>query len=1287
MIKKILTSAMGMICLLPGLLFAQWSDNFSDGDFTANPTWNGDNSSWQIINGQLNSNGPGVTGTVIYLSTASATSSNCQWEFYVNPKTGTTSGNYADVFLTSDSARLSGNNNGYFVRIGGTNDEVSLFLKQGGTSTILIDGTNGFIASSSNNPTKVKVVRSVSDQWDLYADAGGTGTNYILQGSVTDASISGSAYFGVLVKYSATNFNKYFFDDFVVGPIVIDLTPPTVQSVQATSIQTVDVLFSEAVEIGSAQTASNYLVDNGMGNPTQAKQDSANHALVHLVFSTNFTSSVLYTLTASTIQDLNANVISGNNTGSFTYVAPVLPSFKDVVINEIFADPSPQVHLPNAEFIEIYNQSNKTLDLSGWKFKSTSTTGTLAAKILGPSQYLILCKSSDTSLYSGYGQVMGISSWPALINGGTTLYLADNLGTLIDSVQYNLNFYHDAVKQAGGWSMELINPNYTGSCPLVNNWSASKDTSGGTPGNQNSVYSTSGDVTSPFVNNVSVIDSMHLYVCMSESIGSAIGLTTTYSIDNGIGNPAAAVLDTVNTDCVKLTLSKALALNITYGITLINASDCSGNVSGNTPFTFSLGSSSTAKFKDLIINEIFADPSPQVHLPNAEFVELYNRSATAIDLAGWKIKTLSSTIGVMFSYMLMPGTYLTLCSNADTAIFRTFGPTLGLANWPALINGGTSLYLQDDKSNVIDSVKYDLTYYQNTSKQNGGWTLELINPNYPLGCYSKPNWIASVDTMGGTPGTQNSVYSTQADVTAPFINGVSVIDSTHIVVCLSEGVSGGWNNINSYTFNNGMAKPLAVQIDSANVSCLDLTLSSPLTINTIYTITLGNLTDCSGNLVSNVPFSFSNAVLSPLDVQFNEVMADETPVVNLPAYEYVELYNRTSMRVNLLNWTFSAGSSVKVLPSIDIEPDSFVVLTSVAGKAAYGANLPVYALASFPSLVNTGSLLVLKNEKGLVMDTVHYDDTWYQDASKKNGGWSLEKIDPFLGSSCVGSVNWIASNYSDGGTPGFQNSVFATDVTGPVMATYTVTDSMHISLCFNESVDTLALKNISNYSMDHGIGNPASVYISSGYCVNLTLSKPFKSGTTYMIVFSNMKDCTGNIGSNAGNSIDFQAPVANFSKNAVWLDVAFTDASTITPGSITSWDWDFGDGSAHGNAQNPMHTYSTSGNFTVCLLVTASNALTDSVCHTLRVDNVGISEKQANDLQVYPNPSNGMFVIEGKDIKQLSIYNLEGVCVYQMSSILSGRKNIDLQHLPSGVYLMKAGRENSVVQKIITINR
>jgi PKD repeat protein len=50
-------------------------------------------------------------------------------------------------------------------------------------------------------------------------------------------------------------------------------------------------------------------------------------------------------------------------------------------------------------------------------------------------------------------------------------------------------------------------------------------------------------------------------------------------------------------------------------------------------------------------------------------------------------------------------------------------------------------------------------------------------------------------------------------------------------------------------------------------------------------------------------------------------------------------------------------------------------------------------------------------------------------------------------------------------------------------------------------------------------------------------------------------------------------------------DVQFTDTSTNSP---TSWDWDFGDGSAHGTEQNPLHVYATAGPYTVVL--TATNA-------------------------------------------------------------------------------------------------
>jgi len=49
------------------------------------------------------------------------------------------------------------------------------------------------------------------------------------------------------------------------------------------------------------------------------------------------------------------------------------------------------------------------------------------------------------------------------------------------------------------------------------------------------------------------------------------------------------------------------------------------------------------------------------------------------------------------------------------------------------------------------------------------------------------------------------------------------------------------------------------------------------------------------------------------------------------------------------------------------------------------------------------------------------------------------------------------------------------------------------------------------------------------------------------------------------------------------LKVQFTDTSKGTP---TSWSWDFGDGTTSTD-QNPTHTYSTAGNYTVSL--TASN--------------------------------------------------------------------------------------------------
>ncbi|MFA5401716.1 MAG: PKD domain-containing protein, partial [Dehalococcoidia bacterium] len=66
------------------------------------------------------------------------------------------------------------------------------------------------------------------------------------------------------------------------------------------------------------------------------------------------------------------------------------------------------------------------------------------------------------------------------------------------------------------------------------------------------------------------------------------------------------------------------------------------------------------------------------------------------------------------------------------------------------------------------------------------------------------------------------------------------------------------------------------------------------------------------------------------------------------------------------------------------------------------------------------------------------------------------------------------------------------------------------------------------------------------------------------------------------------APVAGFtatpSTGTVPLTVTFTDTSTNTP---TSWNWSFGDSNlTNATVQNPVHTYSAAGTYTVSLNAT-----------------------------------------------------------------------------------------------------
>lgn len=85
-------------------------------------------------------------------------------------------------------------------------------------------------------------------------------------------------------------------------------------------------------------------------------------------------------------------------------------------------------------------------------------------------------------------------------------------------------------------------------------------------------------------------------------------------------------------------------------------------------------------------------------------------------------------------------------------------------------------------------------------------------------------------------------------------------------------------------------------------------------------------------------------------------------------------------------------------------------------------------------------------------------------------------------------------------------------------------------------------------------------------------------------------------GGSGGNN----PPTASFGSACTDLACSFTDSSTDSDGSIAGWSWNFGDGGTS-TAQNPSHSYSADGTYTVILTVTDNAGATDSTSQNVTV--------------------------------------------------------------------------------------
>jgi hypothetical protein len=437
---------------------------------------------------------------------------------------------------------------------------------------------------------------------------------------------------------------------------------------------------------------------------------------------------------------------------------------------------------------------------------------------------------------------------------------------------------------------------------------------------------------------------------------------------------------------------------------------------------------STSNGAEIIITEILADPDPVVGLPEAEFVELYNRSSAPINLNGWILFDGSSR--QLPAIVLLPDSFVIICSTTNSSLLSAFGTCAAVSSL-SLTNTGEKIALRNPLGYPVDSVTYSDSWYGSSFKKDGGWSLERIDNFFD--CAIASNWAPSEALAGGTPGLPNSIAGTITDDQPPLLIRAWCPDSSGVILVFNEPLaSDAVGNLASFNCPG-------LQIDSVfftdqALNTIQVVFPTPFAGGTIYTITVNNITDCAGNSIAantSERFGIADSIREQM-ITFNEVLFN--PYEN--GYDFIELFHLgnqiTDLQfLDLLQIDPETGvveSSTKITDeSFLFFPGDYMVITEnpLAVANQYQSSFPKYFLTlnDMPSMnIDEGHIRLMAY--GNLIDDFKYDDKMHFELLTDQKGISLEKINPSRSS--VDRNSWhSASPLTGGATPGLQNSQFS----------------------------------------------------------------------------------------------------------------------------------------------------------------------------------------------------------------------------------------------------------------------
>ena len=731
------------------IAFAQWSDDFSDGDFENNPSWVGNTANFIVEDGWLRLNVPETAGTS-YLAAVSDIVVDASWEFVFRMDFRPSSSNYAKVYLISDRETLNSPLNGYYLRLGSTERDISLFRQNGNIIEKLITGQANTLDASCH--VRVLVTRDSDGLWTLKTDLTG-GRNFSVEGSAQDRQINPSAFFGVVCTYTTAGSTGFYFGEFHVnGQSYTDTEIPTVRSYTAEGKQ-INIKFSKPLATIIAPFERFFDLDERM-HLDDVRMDDPSTMTLLLVNELNC--GFRHIVTIKKIEDTHKNMMRDT---TLYVMVPCLAVPNDIVINEIMANPTSSVHLPEYEYVELYNRSGKNINLDGWTFTYGNTTRAIPSYLFPAGGYLLLVHAAAVSDLSAYGPALPVmTSQTAITNTGQYLQLRDQEGTVISWVDFTDDWYADPLKDNGGWSLEQINPDLI--CSIESNWKASTGRNGGTPGQKNSVYSTVSLIQPPEIIRIATPDAYTIILYVSNPLGNNLPDASRFAI-----TPKVELVEFTGQhyDQLRLHLHSPIQEGEWYDISVLGGvTDCAGYETPSTSFRFALPQ--YVDSLDVVINEILFNPVNGGY----SYVELYNRSQKAIQTNDLQLSmrnangNLSTPVALTNEpFLLLPSQYLVVSRNIES-VMQQYGATnrsafLKMSGMPSLTRESGRVVLLNKSLRVIDEVHYNSKQHSDFLNSGSGVSLERIHPDRKS--LDSGNWHTAAQTEGfGTPGRQNSQY-------------------------------------------------------------------------------------------------------------------------------------------------------------------------------------------------------------------------------------------------------------------------------------------------------------------------------------------------------------------------------------------------------------------------------------------------------------------------------------------------------------------------------------------------